>query len=55
MTENKQTKHKPKLVKTGYTSQGSVLVLIFWLIFCFPIGILYWLFRLKRTKNYEYQ
>jgi len=32
---------------------GSWLVLIFWLLVFFPIGILYWLFKMKKVKTWE--
>lgn len=42
-----------KKVKTT-TRNGSWFWCIFWMIFCFPIGVLYWLFKMRKTKSEQY-
>ena len=44
-----------KKSKTQVQKQGNLLVLLIWLFLFFPIGIVYWLFRYKRIKTYEYK
>jgi len=44
-----------KKVKVGVQRSGSLFWLIFWLVIFLPIGLLYWLFRYKKIKVYEYK
>ena len=37
------------------TRTGSWFWCIFWLIIFFPIGVLYWLIKMRKTKTYEIQ
>lgn len=39
--------------KVAVYKSGSKFWFIFWLIICLPIGILYWLFKMKKTKVYN--
>ncbi len=41
--------------KVGVSRLGSWTWCIFWLLVFFPIGVLYWLLKMKKTKTYEYK
>lgn len=40
--------------KTHIQRSGSWTICILLLIIFFPLGILYWLFKIKKTKVYKY-
>jgi len=40
-------------MKTEIRRNGSWIVFWIWLIFCFPIAFLYWLFKLRKIKIYK--
>ena len=37
------------------TKQGSWLVFWIWAIICFPVAMLYWLFKIRKVKTYSYE
>ena len=39
--------------KITITESGNWAVFFIWLILFFPIAILYWLFKIKKTMTYE--
>ncbi len=43
-----------KKVKTQVSRSGSWIVFIILLLLFFPAAILYWLFKMRKTKTYTY-
>ena len=41
--------------KVAVSRSGSWGVCILLLMFLFPIGVLYWMFKMRKTKTYEYE